>query len=81
MALTTENTLEQRIARVDAAVALREGDRVPMAPKIGMAYAQTAGTTGTRPSTTPGSSGRGWRNFCGPIPATCSGPGRATPSP
>ena len=43
MALTTENTLEQRIARVDAAVALREGDRVPMAPKIGMAYAQTAG--------------------------------------
>ena len=43
MALTTENNLEQRIARVDAAVALREGDRVPMAPKIGMAYAQTAG--------------------------------------
>ena len=43
LALTTENTLEQRIARVDAAVALREGDRVPMAPKIGMAYAQTAG--------------------------------------
>ena len=43
MALTTENTLEQRIARVDAAVALREGDRVPMAPNIGMAYAQTAG--------------------------------------
>ena len=43
MALTTENTLEQRIARVDAAVALREGDRVPMAPKIGKAYAQTAG--------------------------------------
>ena len=28
---------------MDAAVALREGDRVPMAPKIGMAYAQTAG--------------------------------------
>ncbi|MBS5135950.1 uroporphyrinogen decarboxylase family protein [Clostridium sp. J1101437_171009_A5] len=43
MVLTTENNLEQRIARVDAAVALREGDRVPMAPKIGMAYAQTAG--------------------------------------
>lgn len=43
MALTTENNLEQRIARVAAAVALREGDRVPMAPKIGMAYAQTAG--------------------------------------
>lgn len=43
MALTTENNLEQRIARVDAAVALREGDRVPMVPKIGMAYAQTAG--------------------------------------
>ena len=43
MALTTENNLEQRIARVDAAVALREGDRVPMAPKIGMAYAQTSG--------------------------------------
>ena len=43
MALTTENNLEQRIARVDAAIALREGDRVPMAPKIGMAYAQTAG--------------------------------------
>lgn len=43
MALTTENNLEQRITRVDAAVALREGDRVPMAPKIGMAYAQTAG--------------------------------------
>ena len=43
MALTTENTLEQRIARVDAAVALPQGDRVPMAPKIGMAYAQTAG--------------------------------------
>lgn len=38
-----ENTLEQRTARVDAAVALTEGDRVPIAPKIGMAYAQAAG--------------------------------------
>ena len=43
MAFTTENTLEKRVARMDAAIALTEGDRVPMAPKIGMAYAQTAG--------------------------------------
>ncbi len=43
MTFTTENTLEKRVARMDAAIALTEGDRVPMAPKIGMAYAQTAG--------------------------------------
>lgn len=43
MEFTTENTLEKRVARMDAAIALTEGDRVPMAPKIGMAYAQTAG--------------------------------------
>ena len=43
MAFTTENTLEKRVARMDAAIALTEGDQVPMAPKIGMAYAQTAG--------------------------------------
>lgn len=43
MTFTTENTMEKRVARMDAAIALTEGDRVPMAPKIGMAYAQTAG--------------------------------------
>ena len=43
MTFTTENTLGKRVARMDAAIALTEGDRVPMAPKIGMAYAQTAG--------------------------------------
>ena len=43
MAYTTENTLEKRLARVDAAVALGEGDRVPVAPAVAMAYAEAAG--------------------------------------
>ena len=34
----TENTYEKRVARVEAAVYLTEGDRVPFAPKIGLAY-------------------------------------------
>lgn len=38
-----ENTLAQRVKRVDTAVALAEPDRVPMSPKIGMAYAQAGG--------------------------------------
>lgn len=43
MSFSTENTLEKRLARVDAAIALTQGDRVPFAPKVGMAYAQAAG--------------------------------------
>ena len=39
-----ENNLQARQARVDAAVALKEGDRVPFAPKFGYgAYVQAAG--------------------------------------
>ena len=39
-----ENNLQQRQARVDAAVALKEGDRVPFAPKFGYGgYVQAAG--------------------------------------
>ncbi len=39
-----ENNLQARQARVDAAVELREGDRVPFAPKFGYgAYVQAAG--------------------------------------
>ena len=43
MTYTTENTLEKREARVAAAAALGEGDRVPIAPKVGTVYAQAAG--------------------------------------
>ena len=45
MAYTTENTYEKRIARMEAALALKEGDRVPIAPKVGIPYAQAAGIT------------------------------------
>lgn len=39
-----ENNLQARQARVDAAVSLKEGDRVPFAPKFGYgAYVQAAG--------------------------------------
>ncbi|MDR1247103.1 MAG: hypothetical protein LBK57_08765 [Clostridiales Family XIII bacterium] len=37
------NTIDKREARVKAAVSLKEGDRVPFAPKIGTAYAQAGG--------------------------------------
>ena len=43
MPYITENTMEKRIARMDAALALKEGDRVPIAPKLGTPYAQAAG--------------------------------------
>ena len=43
MTYQTENTLEKREARMDAALSLREGDRVPIAPKLGTPYAQAAG--------------------------------------
>lgn len=39
----TDNTIDKREARVKAAIALKEGDRVPFAPKIGSAYAQAGG--------------------------------------
>ena len=45
MAYTTENTYEKRLARMEAAMALKEGDRVPIAPKVGIPYAQAAGIT------------------------------------
>jgi len=41
MSYITENTIDKREARVKAAISLKEGDRVPFTPKIGMAYAQT----------------------------------------
>lgn len=37
-----ENTMERRIARMSAALAHTEGDRVPFAPKVGLSYAQAA---------------------------------------
>ena len=43
MTYQTENTLEKREARMAAALSLREGDRVPIAPKLGTPYAQAAG--------------------------------------
>ena len=43
MAYVTENTLEKRLARMEAALAHTEGDRVPIAPKVGIPYAQAAG--------------------------------------
>lgn len=43
MAYETDNTLEKREARMAAAMAFKEGDRVPFAPKIGTAYTQAAG--------------------------------------
>ncbi|MCC8123129.1 MAG: hypothetical protein LIO58_06290 [Oscillospiraceae bacterium] len=43
MAYQTENTIDKRIARVAKAINLEEGDRVPFAPKIGMAYGPLAG--------------------------------------
>lgn len=43
MPYITENTMEKRIARMDAALSLKEGDRVPIAPKLGTPYAQAAG--------------------------------------
>lgn len=43
MAYQTENTIDKREARVAAAMAFKEGDRVPIAPRIGSAYSQTAG--------------------------------------
>lgn len=43
MAYQTANTIDKRIARVAKAINLEEGDRVPFAPKIGMAYGSMAG--------------------------------------
>ena len=43
MTYQTENTLQKRIDRVDAATQLKEGDRVPFAPKVNMVYAQAGG--------------------------------------
>ena len=45
MAYVTENTLEKRLARMEAALAHTEGDRVPIAPKVGIPYAQAAGVS------------------------------------
>ena len=45
MAYQTENTIDKREARVAAAMAFKEGDRVPIAPRIGSAYSQAAGIT------------------------------------
>ena len=45
MAYTTENTYEKRLARMAAAMSFTEGDRVPIAPKVGIPYAQAAGIT------------------------------------
>ena len=43
MGYQTENTLQKRKDRVRAAINLREGDRVPFAPKVNLVYAQDAG--------------------------------------
>lgn len=43
MSYITDNTIEKRVARMNAALALNEGDRVPIAPKVGTPYAQAAG--------------------------------------
>lgn len=45
MEYQTENTLEMRLKRVSDAIALTEGDRVPFAPKIGMAYGPLGGVS------------------------------------
>ena len=45
MAYVTENTQEKRLARMEAALAHTEGDRVPIAPKVGIPYAQAAGVS------------------------------------
>jgi len=42
MSYVTENTIDKRLARVNAAISLKEGDRVPFAPKI-LPYAQAGG--------------------------------------
>ena len=43
MTYQTDNTLEKREARVAAAMAFEEGDRVPIAPRVSSPYAQAAG--------------------------------------
>ena len=45
MAYETENTLEKREARVAAAMAFKEGDRVPFAPRMGTIYSEMAGVS------------------------------------
>jgi uroporphyrinogen-III decarboxylase len=43
MGYVTENTIDKRLARVKAAINLKEGDRVPFAPKVSNVYAQAGG--------------------------------------
>ena len=82
MALTTENNLEQRIARVDAAVALRGGrSGSPMVPKIGMAYAQTAGIDRYEALMTHGSSGLVVEKFLQTYPCDLFWAGSGYPIP
>ena len=45
MAYETESTLEKREARVAAAMAFKEGDRVPFAPRMGTIYSEMAGVS------------------------------------
>lgn len=45
MAYQTENTIDKRVTRVRKAINLEEGDRVPFAPKIGMAYGPLGGAS------------------------------------
>lgn len=43
MGYTTENTIDKRLKRVQDAINFRTPDRIPIAPKMGMAYVQAAG--------------------------------------
>ena len=45
MIYRTENTYEKRVARMEAALDHIEGDRVPIAPRVGIPYAQAGGVS------------------------------------
>jgi hypothetical protein len=65
MAYTTENTIEIRRARVENALALKEPDRVPFAPKLSMAYCQTGGIDVYEGMVDPRNMEGGLRKFLG----------------